>query len=386
MRILISGGGIAGSAAAIFLGRAGHDVTVIDRAPSFQKRGYALSLKSFGIQIMAELGLEEELRRHAFSYDTIRFYRADGHGIQALDARVLDRATHGQVFTYRSELHATLHEAAARAAGQTRFGSTIASVSGEGRVRVTTTDGVTEDYDLVVVSEGMRSTTRGMLLGKDGIRPFGVMYAAATVDIAHGLDVQGIHGYFSEGHNVAFLPIDAGRLLLQCYWRAPDGERPEPGRAKATLVESFRGFCPDVRRLIDAIPNDGDVFCDAVSQIVLPSLHRGRVVFLGDAGHCPTFLSGMGASLGLLGAKVLARALADAVSPERALARLDGAMLPVIRHFQATAAKNAEGALPSSHFREVLLGWVLHFTPPSLVAAQFGKQFAVEERLLQGLV
>lgn len=35
--------------------------------------------------------------------------------------------------------------------------------------------------------------------------------------------------------------------------------------------------------------------------------------------------------------------------------------------------------------REVL-GWGLHFAEPSFHAAQFGEQFAIEEKLLQGLV
>jgi 2-polyprenyl-6-methoxyphenol hydroxylase-like FAD-dependent oxidoreductase len=386
MKILVSGGGIAGSAAALFLARGGHQVAIIDRAPSFQKRGYALSLKSFGIQLMAELGLEEELRRHAFSFEAIRFYRADGHPIQSLDASALDRATHGQIFTYRSELHAVLHEAVKRAVGEPRFGMSIASVSGDGPVRVTTTDGITEEYDLVVVSEGMRSTTRALLWGTEGQKPFGVMYAAATIEVAHGLDVKSIHGYFSEGHNIALLPIDATRLLVQCYWRAPDSDRPDAATARDKLVESFRGFSPHVIHLLEALAKGGDVFCDAVSQIVLPSLHRGRVVLLGDAGHCPTFLSGMGASLGLLGAKVLARSLADTTTLAEALARFDDAILPVVRHFQATAVTNARGALPSSHVGEVLLAWLLHFAPPSFMAAQFGKQFAIEEKLLRGLL
>lgn len=37
MRILVSGAGIAGSAATLFLRASGHDVVTIDRAPSFQK-------------------------------------------------------------------------------------------------------------------------------------------------------------------------------------------------------------------------------------------------------------------------------------------------------------------------------------------------------------
>ena len=111
------------------------------------------------------------------------------------------------------------------------------------------------------------------------------------------------------------------------------------------------------------------------------------MVLLGDAGYCPTFLSGMGASLGLLGAKVLSQSLPmDGADLEPGLQRYDERMRPVVQHFQATAAANVDNALPSTHLREVLLGWAMHLLPPSLMARQFGKQFAIEEKLLHGIV
>ncbi len=60
--ILISGGGIAGLTAAKLLSTQGHQVTVIDRASSFAKAGFLISLKSFGVRIMEELGLTAELQ------------------------------------------------------------------------------------------------------------------------------------------------------------------------------------------------------------------------------------------------------------------------------------------------------------------------------------
>ena len=63
MKILVSGAGIAGSAAALFLHAGGHDVVVIDRAPAFARRGYILSLKYFGVKIMKSLGLWDDLRQ-----------------------------------------------------------------------------------------------------------------------------------------------------------------------------------------------------------------------------------------------------------------------------------------------------------------------------------
>lgn len=57
MKILVSGAGIAGSAATLFLRAHGHDVVTIDKAPAFHPLGYVLSLKYFGLAIVKELGV-----------------------------------------------------------------------------------------------------------------------------------------------------------------------------------------------------------------------------------------------------------------------------------------------------------------------------------------
>ena len=49
-----------------------------------------------------------------------------------------------------------------------------------------------------------------------------------------------------------------------------------------------------------------DFYFDSVSQIKLDSYSNGRVVLVGDAGYCASPLSGMGTSLGIVGAYVLA--------------------------------------------------------------------------------
>jgi|HubBroStandDraft_2_1064218.scaffolds.fasta_scaffold104875_2 2-polyprenyl-6-methoxyphenol hydroxylase-like FAD-dependent oxidoreductase len=388
MNVLISGGGIAGLAAALFLGRQGHHVRVIDRAPSFRKAGYAISLKGFGIQLMADLGLRDALRRHALSYDRLCLYDSDARPLQVLSDELVEKITHGQVFTYRSELHAVLHEAACSALPPMGFGVHVTALDGDERgTRVTLSDGTVEDFDLVVVAEGMRSTTRNLLWGSEGQRPLDVVYAAATIDVAHGLDPRGAHGYFGESHNAAFLPIDDRRLLVQCYWRARLDERPSSAAARTMLVETFRGFGPGVRRFLEAIAPDGDVFCDAVSMIVLPSRVRERVVLLGDAGYCPTFLSGMGASLGLLGAKLLSLCLPlQGGDVAAGLKRYDDTLRPVVEHFQANALANVDNALPTTHLKAVVRAWAMHLLPASLLARHFGKQFDVEEKLLHGIV
>ena len=60
-RIIISGGGIAGMTAAKLLGDQGHEITVIDKASEFNNAGFLVSLKSFGVKIMDEIGLSSNL-------------------------------------------------------------------------------------------------------------------------------------------------------------------------------------------------------------------------------------------------------------------------------------------------------------------------------------
>jgi 2-polyprenyl-6-methoxyphenol hydroxylase-like FAD-dependent oxidoreductase len=55
-----------------------------------------------------------------------------------------------------------------------------------------------------------------------------------------------------------------------------------------------------------------DLFFDVVSQIHMPHWSAGRVALVGDAAQAPSFLTGQGSSMALVGAYMLAGALSIA--------------------------------------------------------------------------
>ena len=61
--------------------------------------------------------------------------------------------------------------------------------------------------------------------------------------------------------------------------------------------------------MITALRNTDKVFFDAVSQIRMPRWASGRVALVGDAAYAPSFLTGQGTSLALVGAYMLAGSL-----------------------------------------------------------------------------
>jgi hypothetical protein len=95
----------------------------------------------------------------------------------------------------------------------------------------------------------------------------------------------------------------------------------------------------------------------------------------------------MGASLGLLGAKVLSVTLPrDGAGIEPSLEQYGATMRPLVEHFQANALQNVGHALSTGHLTNVVRDWALHLLPPSLFAHHFRSQFDVEEKLLHGIV
>ena len=106
-------------------------------------------------------------------------------------------------------------------------------------------------------------------------------------------------------------------------------------------------------RLLAAMWRADDFYFDAMAQIRMDCWSAGRVTLLGDAGYCPSPLSGQGTSLALVGAYVLADSLAGAGGDHRAgFARYEQRMRGFVALNQALATENPGGP-PSAESGEL---------------------------------
>lgn len=102
----------------------------------------------------------------------------------------------------------------------------------------------------------------------------------------------------------------------------------------------FAGGGWEVPRLVAALRDADDLFFDIVSQIRMPCWHQGRVALVGDAAYAPSFRSGQGTSIALVGAHVLAGELAAHDDPGAAFAAWERIMRPFVEANQALAIKD----------------------------------------------
>ena len=101
-----------------------------------------------------------------------------------------------------------------------------------------------------------------------------------------------------------------------------------------------RGRLAGRRRCWPRCRDAPDFYFDAISQVQVEQWSRGRVVLLGDAGYCGSPLAGLGTSIGLVGAYVLAGELAAAGRPRRRRSpRYQEEMADYVAECQRTAAR-----------------------------------------------
>lgn len=385
MKILVSGAGITGAAATLFLHATGHDVVTVDQAPSFRRLGYMLSLKYFGLGVAKSLGLLDDVRRAGIPYRTTQVHDARGELVREYPLELLNRAVKGSVFMLRSDLHQVLFAAADKAV-KVRFGLHVARIEpSDAAVTVAWSDGRSERFDLVVVAEGLRSSTRRMLWGDEGFRAFDVIYSATVVDGTHDVPERVCQLFMGPGATVQLFPLPDGRLVIQSYFRGTLDAGAPADQVRSLLHQACRALPPRIRDLVDRVAGTAFMFCDGVGMVSLPQLSRGRVVLLGDAGYCPSFLSGMGASMGMLGAEALDKALRESPTDvPRALASFNGLMQPVVAHYHQAARANLDLLLTKSRVRTWFHEWVLRRFPPALVVRQLARQRDLETSLLRG--
>jgi 2-polyprenyl-6-methoxyphenol hydroxylase-like FAD-dependent oxidoreductase len=280
-------------------------------------------------------------------------------------------------------LHHVLYSAASKLV-DVRFGSHIVGMSQDDTAcAVTFADGRQERFDIVVIAEGLRSTTRQLLWGEEGFHAFGVIYAATKIDLDHGLPPEVFQIFFMPGASVMLAPITGRQLLVQCYFKGTLQTDHPQEQIRELLRQTASRFPSRLRALVDQVADRQDMFCDNVGMVTLPALSKGRIVLLGDAGYCPTFLSGMGASLALLGARALSLAITkEAESVPAALQRFSDLIHPIISHYQENAADNVKTMLDTSPLHAILQNWIIRLSPPLLIVHRLAKQHDLQNNLL----
>ncbi|UYB41821.1 FAD-dependent monooxygenase [Streptomyces sp. Je 1-4] len=412
--VLISGASIAGPALAHWLHRYGFAVTVVERAPELRTGGYKVDIRGAAVEVAERMGILEDIQRASTDMRTGAYVNDDGERIATLPADIFGARVGRDDEIMRGDLARILYERT-RADVEYVFGDSITSLTErpddhhdarhDGRqshaghaghdtdgtcgVEVTFERGAPRRFDLVVGADGLHSNVRRLTFGPEEqfVRHLGAYISAFSLPNELGLDREELYHavpgklicvYSSSGD-----PAAKGMLTFRSPRLAYDHRK--PAEQLALLEAAFKdvGVAPsegwtEVPRLLEAAREADDFYFDGLQLIEMDRWSRGRVVLLGDAAHCASPASGQGTGMALVGAYVLAGALAEAGrGPEEAFDRYEKEMRGYVAVNHALAAKFAKEMTADSRrqirFRHLMMRILPHMPWKNLVAKKIAE-------------
>ncbi len=329
--VLIVGGGLGGVATALGLGQRGHQVRLLEQSNEIAPIGYGVQIGPNVLPVLAQFGLEDEVRRAAYLPNDLllldavtgeRLVRVPLKG-EAFEARF----PAPYICIHRVDLHEILLRAV-RAMPEVDLNqaTTVTGYSQTARgVQVHTEQGTKIEGSALVAADGLRSRLRAQMHPSDASRDTGYVAHRTIVPMdqapASLRRRQGVTMWTGDGFHVIYYPLrDHTEMNIVSVFRVPEGMDPTDNSAYRAHIEAIAAPSQaEVRDVISVVNLErrwaiGD-------RNPLRGWADGRVTLLGDAAHATLQSLAQGAGMALEDAAELC-ALMDAHDhdPQRAFA------------------------------------------------------------------
>jgi 2-polyprenyl-6-methoxyphenol hydroxylase-like FAD-dependent oxidoreductase len=303
MRVLIVGGGIAGLTLGGLLRQRGFRPDIVEKTADYGGVGYVLGLWSSGSSILKGLGLFEAFANT--SQQLARYTIADeiGNRLQSFDFTAITES-YGAVHLVRRADFIDLLRKGVRDV-PVRTGTTVEALSQDkDEVNVTFSDGREATYDIVVGADGIHSRVRALLFGDIPLFYSGMKGWGFWAEPGYAIPGEVIE-FWGRGR---FFGVYPAKDALCCFvfMAAPAGlADPVDGRIER-IRAAFKDFGGVVQAILKDLHEPEKIWHDDLHDIKLLEWYRGRVLLIGDAAAAFLPTAGVGASMAMESAAVLA--------------------------------------------------------------------------------
>lgn len=352
-RVLISGGGIAGLSLAIQLRKKGWQPEVIEKADQPRTGGYSMDIFATGWDAMERIGILSDVLGLPHPIKFLEMHDGKvGRYIKLPLARIKTMLKGKYTYVRRPDLEMVLHDKAESLGVTLSYGLSIERLDeSETEATAKLTDGSSRQVDLVVGADGLHSNVRQLTFGdsKQYEKYLGCYVAGFEVPNRSIVNSDALAIFEEENHQVTCYPAGDTTMNALFTFRSPELDFMSPAEITDMIRSDFRG-----NSIAEKILHDKNLsaptYFSPVTQIIMPQWHNdSRVVLVGDACGCLTFMSGQGSHLAMAGAYVLAEELERHDDLPAAFAAYQSFLQPIIQSKQSEASKFASIFIPRQH-------------------------------------
>jgi 2-polyprenyl-6-methoxyphenol hydroxylase-like FAD-dependent oxidoreductase len=318
-RVLIVGGGLSGTSAALALQREGIHVEIIEKEPVWGALGTGITLMSPALRALGQLGVLEKCLAAGNGSSEMSLFDVDGNLLHELHIHGLVPDLPAVAGMMRPALHRILADAATEKGVSARTSTTVVSLDEtDDAVEVELSDGSKESYDLVLAADGLRSQIRSMVF-EDVPQPQALGQVVWRALLRRPASVTGEFQFYGPGLKTGFTPMGPDKMyqfLVEPY----DADLPTPEERPARMRELLAPFGGSVAEVRDEITDPDQVDVRKLYWLIMPKpWYRGRVLLIGDSAHATTPQLAMGGAIALEDGIVLGELLASGSDLETAL-------------------------------------------------------------------
>ncbi|NGO07371.1 FAD-dependent monooxygenase [Streptomyces sp. HC44] len=351
-RILVIGGGIAGTTTALALHKAGFDVSVYEAHPdSAEDIGAFLTLASNGMRALAQIDASAAVTAAGFPLTSMRLLDGAGTEVARRPLGEADNPVLRFRCLRRGELNAALQTEAARRGIGIRHGASLASVEdGPDHVTAHFTDGSTATGDLLIGADGLNSTVRRAFAPAAQPRHAGeyVFYGYTTgatpaeesdderFTMVRGSAASFGHAVSPGGQTYWFARVAGGPLS------ADEIAHGTPARWRDLLLPLLREDATPAAAIVAATTDD-ILVTNATEMPPGGPWRSERMLLVGDAAHAASPATGQGASMAMEDAVILAKALRDTPDTDTALSVYETLRRPRVEHNTTVSGNISRG-------------------------------------------
>ncbi len=373
VRILIIGAGIGGLSLAAFCEKTGIEYVLVEKQKDFSHHGYSLGVWSNARAMLQKLGLQEIFDEKAIPFKSFKL--CDGKGEKVIEYKFLEffeKYGMGYFHVQRRDLVKWLSDLILQ---KIKFDTTAEYIEEkEGSVSVAFSDGRKDSFDLLIACDGINSQIRTQFFGADSKvfeewRTWYMWIDSKYVDkksVVEYVEANSLIAVFYEGEDRALVTLNAKQNHE--IW---DSEEGRIERLKE-LFKDHPKLVPDIfsgKVAIDAMPTD-------LSYIKQEKMQKGRIVLLGDAAHGFEPFAGLGASMAMEDAYVLAAELSKKQHLKLALRTFEKKRIKRIKEARKATVRLRRFSIVESSFVRKVFNVLAPAIPKTIFLSPYRKLFS----------
>jgi 2-polyprenyl-6-methoxyphenol hydroxylase-like FAD-dependent oxidoreductase len=331
-RIGIIGAGTAGLAAAIAFARTGHSVHVFEKHPALATLGAGLLIQPQGVRALSDLGVRDEFGAASVPID--RLLGKNHRGWRLVD---ITYSTHHARAVSRSALAHLLLRAALAAGVEVQFNAQVERIDTEGGLGCIVCAAASKAFDLVVIADGASSVlpAQAGLAVPSSLYKWGALWAMLDVeDWPHERVLQ--QRFRTTRQMFGLMPTErcGGKLRLSLFWSL---QCHAYQNWKASSLDAWKnellGLWPESATVVNQIHSHDQLTFATYYHAWPRRLAHPPICIVGDAAHAMSPQLGLGATLAVQDALLLAQHVNASGVKDGALA-FSKKRLPAVRAYQ----------------------------------------------------